>query len=509
MADPRVWFNGRIFTGHRFVERLIADGGRIVVAGPGGPSGPEVPTGAERIDLGGQLVVPAFVDAHLHVTESSLRPAGVDLRGCGSFGEIEERVRTRAAVLGQGAVWGGGWDQDRLAENRMPTRDDLNRWLPERPLLLTRICEHVAVVNSAALELLGVDGSTPEVPGGTIDRDAKGEPTGVFRERALRHLRRFPFPTLVARPDLGEAFLARAASFGIAALAALRASPAEVEWMQERLRRGSSLPSPRYQGYGGAGDPGEIEAWGRARRSAGSTVAGIKLFADGSFGARSAWLESPYSDAPGESGGPVLPPEAWEEMIRAADALGLRVAAHALGDRGLRRVIEALETVRPGRRPRLEHVGLVPAGLFGRLLGVSADVVVQPGFRTSDTWLPERLGPDRVRSAYPIASLRRRGLRLAGSSDAPVEPFDPLHGIRSAVAETGVGESIGPSEALELYTRGGAEVLEMDDLGHLEPGAAASLVVLPTRTIHGIAALDAGAVRRVWLDGRSVGPVQT
>ncbi|MCI4367827.1 MAG: amidohydrolase, partial [Thermoplasmata archaeon] len=463
-------------------------------------------TGAERVDLGGRLVVPAVLDAHLHVTESALRPAGVDLRGARNFPEIAERVRGRSGELGTGPVWGGGWDQDRLTERRMPSRKDLDAWLPDRPLMLSRVCEHVAVVNSVALELLGVDRTTEPIPGGTVDLDAGGEPTGILRERALRHLGKFPFPSLSDRPELGERFLARAASLGIAAFAGLRAGPQEVEWMRERLRGPGGEGGPRYRAFGGAGHPGEIEAWARVRRAGSPSVVGIKLFADGSFGARGAWLEAPYADVPEESGAPVQPPEDWDELIRTADALGLRVAAHALGDRGMRRVIEAFEAVRPIIRPRIEHGGLVPDALLPRLSRISADVVVQPGFRTSDTWLADRLGEARVRSAYRFASFRRRGIRLAGSSDAPVESLDPIDGIRSAVAVQGFGESLGPTEALELYTRGAAEVLEFPDLGHLEVGACASLVALPGRDLGGIPDLGPGAIRSVWLDGRPVPP---
>ncbi|HTT26717.1 MAG TPA: amidohydrolase, partial [Thermoplasmata archaeon] len=466
---------------------------------------PDVPTGADRVDLAGRLVVPAFLDAHLHVTESALRAAGVDVRRARSLQEIGEQVRDHALRVGRGAVWGGGWDQDRLAERRPPTREDLDRWLPDRPLLLTRSCEHVAVVNSAGLAALGVDARTPEVPGGRIDRGPTGEPTGVLRERALRLLARFPFPRLADRPELGERFLGRCAALGLAAVAGLRASREEVDWMVGRGEARSGEGSVRYRAFGSVGGPGDIEAWGAARSSGATEISGIKLFADGSFGARSAWLESPYADAPEESGGPVDPETEWEESFRIADGLGLRVAVHALGDRGVRRALEAMEAVRPSRRPRIEHAGLVPEGLWHRFARAEADVVVQPGFRTSDSWLPERLGTSRIRSVYPWASMRRRGIWLGASSDAPVESLDPLEGIRSAQAREAVGEPLGVMEALELYTRGSAGVLGFEDLGHLEVGAAASLVALAVKDPSGLGDLPGGSSRSVWLDGLPVG----
>src|SRR5579871_3345362 len=191
-----------MWTGRRFVERLVAEDGRIVVADDGGPGGPEVPTGAERIDLAGRLVVPAFLDAHLHPTETALAPAGVDARGAADLAELGERVRAAAGRSPEGALWGRGWDQERLADRRMPTRRDLDGWVGDRPLVLTRVCEHLAVANSAALAAMGITADTPDPEGGTIDREPDGSPSGLLRERALGLLARYPFPSLQDRPDL-------------------------------------------------------------------------------------------------------------------------------------------------------------------------------------------------------------------------------------------------------------------------------------------------------------------
>jgi predicted amidohydrolase YtcJ len=508
MAGALVLHQGRIFTGRRFVSRLVAENGRIVAADEGGASGPEVPTGAERVDLHGRLVVPGFVDAHLHPTETALRWAGVDLRDARSFSEVAERIRVRAALV-PGPVWGGGFEEARLAEGTVPTRTDLDRWLPDRPLLLTRNCEHVAVVNSAALSVLRVDRSTPEFQGDSVDRDRSGEPTGVFRERALRHLQAFPFPGLGEQPELGSRFFARAAQLGLVAIGGLRASPEEVDWAEAWTSRTDAPPTPRYVAFGAVGGPGDIEAWGRRRKRGAHSVVGIKLFADGSFGARSAWLETPYADTPGRSGGPSLAPAEWEGAVRSADAAGLRVAAHALGDRALRQVVETLEAVRPEAQARIEHAGLIPGALFTRLSRLAPQIVVQPGFRTSDAWLGQALGPERVRAAYPLASLCRRGLVVAGSSDAPVETLDPRDGIRSAIAPEAIGESLTSQEALAIYTSGAAAALGLGDLGHLEVGASASCVVWSAGAgLRGVE-LPVGGSREVWIAGQRVPDEET
>ncbi len=503
MPEARVLFGGRIWTGRRLVERLVTEGTRVVAAGEGGAGGPEVPTGADRVDLRGRLVVPAFVDAHLHVTEAALQPAGIDLRGTGSLAEVGERVAAAALARPSGALWGSGWDQERWSEGRMPDRRDLDRWVPDRPLALTRVCAHVAVVNSAALTAIGVDRGSIDPPGGRIVRDPSGHPTGLLRERALAYLDRFPFPRLSDRPDLGERFLERCAKLGIAAVAALRTTPAELDWWRGRPPgRGAS---PAYQAYGAVSDLASIDAWAERRRRGAGEVVGVKLFADGSFGGRGAWLEEPYEDAPGESGLPLWDPAGWDEAIRRADALGLRVAAHALGDRGIATVVAALERVAPRARPRLEHAGLVPAPLRERILRLPIDVVVQPSFRTSDApWLAERLGPRRLGDAYPIEALRSGGAVLAGSSDAPTEALDPMEGIRSATDGQGLGPPMGASEALALYTVGGAAVLGRTDLGHLEPGAEASLVAFAVPSLDALARPGGSLPREVWLRGSPV-----
>ncbi len=505
MAEARVFFGGRIWTGRRFVERLVTEGARVVGAGPGGAGGAEVPTGAERVDLGGRLVVPALVDAHLHVTETALQPAGVDLRGTRSLAEAGERVVAAARAQPSGALWGSGWDQERWEEGRMPDRRDLDRWVPDRPLVLTRICAHVTVTNSAALDAIGVGRATVEPAGGKIDRYADGEPTGLLRERAIALLDRFPYPRLSDRPDLGERFLRRCAGLGIGAVAALRAAPEELEWW--RARPPGAGVAPAYQAYGAVSDLASIDAWAERRRRGMREVVGVKLFADGSFGGRGAWLEAPYDDAPGESGLPLWDPAAWDDPVRCADAHGLRVAAHALGDRAIATVLASLERVAPRERARLEHAGLVPAPLRERLRRLPIDLVVQPGFRTSDApWLVQRLGHRRIADAYPFEALRSSGAVLAGSSDAPTEALDPFEGIRSATRADGLGTAMGAAEALGLYTSAGAAVLGRRDLGHLEPGAEASLVAVAVPTLDALSEVGGAREREVWLRGAPVGP---
>lgn len=498
MSGATAFRHGRIWTGRRFVEALAVEDGRVVAAGTDAEVGRQRPQGAATVELAGRLVLPGFLDAHLHVTLMALRRDGVDLRGCRTLDEVGDRIRAWAVTHPTGPIWGGGLDDESLVERRLPSRAELDRWAADRPLTLARICEHTALLNSAGLDVVGLTTATPDPSGGTFGREPSGELTGRLSERALAVLERFPFPSLEERPELGTAVLQEAAGAGLVAVASLRAGPRELRWARQH---GRGPGRPRYLAFGRVDSVEEIAAWGRWRRAGDAALAGVKLMADGSFGARTAWLERPYDDSPATAGGPVFAEAAWDDALRAADAEGLRVAAHALGDRAVRTVLTALERVRPSHRPRVEHAGLVPPELLGRLRAVGADVVVQPGFRRSDPWLGARVGPARLRWAYPLADLRRSGLSLAGSSDAPIEPLDPLDGIRCAAADGFVGQALGPAEALELYGAGAARVLDLPELGHLEPGASASLVLLEARGLGDLVAPRPPPIRGTWIDG--------
>jgi predicted amidohydrolase YtcJ len=498
VTDTVAWIEGRIWTGRRFVEAIAAEDGRIIAAGPSAEVRRALPTGAELRPLAGRLVLPGLIDAHLHFTGIARRRAGVELVGARSFAEVAERIMVWSDRHPTGGVWGGGLDDERLTERRLPTRSELDRWMPDRPMVLSRVCEHAAVLNSAGLAAVEIARGSKDPPGGTVERDPNGEPTGVLREAALAQLEGFPWPSLEDAPELGEAAFEEIARVGLSAVASLRAEPQEVAWATERLRE---RPGPRYFAYGRVDVPEEIPSWGWARRRDPDHLLGVKLMADGSLGARTAWLGAPYHDAPDRSGGPVFAPDRWAEAFRLADADGLRVAAHAIGDEALRTVVRAVQETRPTHRPRIEHASLVPEGLRRPLRESGVDLVVQPGFRRSDPWTGDRVGPDRSATVYPLAELLAAGIRMAGSSDGPIEPIDPFDGLRCAVATGLPGSPLTAVGALALYTTGGASVLERPELGHLEPGAAASLLVLEARELESIVAPQAPGILESWIDG--------
>ncbi|RLG46502.1 MAG: hypothetical protein DRO06_04320, partial [Thermoproteota archaeon] len=229
---------------------------------------------------------------------------------------------------------------------------------------------------------------------------------------------------------------------------------------------------------------------------------GVKLMADGSLGARTAALREPYSDDPGNSGRMILSERAIRLVCRLAELAGLQAAVHAIGDGALEAVLRAFSGLRRPRAHRVEHASVAPPDLIEEAARLGCWVVVQPRFVVSDFWVGERLG-ERARWAYPFRSMLEAGVRLAASSDCPVEPLDPLSGIRAAVDRPGP-EAISEGEAVSLYTSSAAAVTGEADRGVLRPGAAADLTVLSSLPA-GRARVEATIVAsRVAFDGAGI-----
>jgi predicted amidohydrolase YtcJ len=502
MAGSVLWQNGRIFTGRRYVEAVVAENGRTVAAGTLRAVRRLRATGTERIDLHGRLVVPGLVDAHLHLSETARAMLGVDLRGTDSIGEVGRRVRRWARLHPDGPVVGGGWEEARFAERRYPTSRELAQWVGDRPVALFRVCHHAAIVSPGVLDSIGVRSDSDDPPGGRIGREKDGSPNGALFDRALVPLRNWVDRTFSTRPGAIADVLGRAAGFGLTTVGAVSAAPGEVETTVALARRGST--PTRVVFYLRAEHRKRFAALRRSSRTSSTDVVGVKVLADGAFGPRTAWLERPYHDRPGERGFPLQTSAELRTVMAESDAAGAALAIHAIGDRAIGAALDAIESVRPARTPRIEHASLTPPALLGRLRKIRPLLVVQPGFVRSDSWIVERLGRTRARWTYPFASLLRDGHAPAGSSDSPVELLDPWLGIAAASevrTGTGAPERIGVESALRLYTSHGGAALGHPAVGSLEPGAVADLVVSRATTLRTAVGLGSGHIDRVYRDG--------
>jgi len=483
------------------------------------------------VNLHGYTVIPGLIDAHMHLEWYALGLQNIDV-DVPTLEQALERVAERAQVMPKGNwLLGRGWNQNAWPGGAFPTAADLDRVAPEHPVFLTAKSGHAAWVNSLALRLAGISASTPELAGGSIVRDRQGQPTGILLEDAMEWVRRHipdPTPEHVAaamRAALPNVW--RAGLTGIHDFDGPRAFSA-YQLLKERgelgLRVVKNIPVaylPQAIDLGlrtGFGDD-----WLR--------IGGIKIFADGALGPRTAAMLAPYEGEPDNRGIVVTDKEEMLEKVRLASASGLACAIHAIGDRANRDVLDVYEAVRhleeqrgedttpslplphPGRgnspplpsvgegwgggpsprrplRHRIEHVQLLHPDDYGRLGQLGLIASMQPIHATSDMRMAERYWGERCVGAYAWRTQLQAGAVLAFGSDCPVEPLAPLLGIHAAVTRRRADGAPGPEgwypqqrlaveEAVRGFTWGAAYAGYMEDrLGTLAPGKLADLVVL-------------------------------
>lgn len=494
---------------------LVLDGGTIAaVLTQGDP----LPSDAETVRYRGATIVPGLRDAHLHPVGYAAALQRPSLKAAADFAEIGAILREAAATQAPGtAITALRLDDESLAEGRLPDRTMLDEAVHDRPVLLIRYCGHVAVANTAALALAGIGPDTPDPPGGTIDRDDQGRPTGVLRETA------FDPVTAVLRPlappltaeDVATGLVALA-STGLTSVGAMAATDtglwggaaSELEVLLEAaatspIALGIFVIAPTPEALLRAAD--RIDATGGRAR-----FLGVKMFSDGSFGGHTAAMHEPFSDKPGERGTDRLDRSWAEAMARTALERGGRVAIHAIGDRANGGVLDLMEhLIRTGTDParlRVEHASVLTRpdiDRFGRL-GVTASV--QPAFISSEvTWLEKRMGSERLPLVYPFRSLLDAGVPMAGGSDSPVEPPHSLPGMAAARDRHGIvpEEGLTAGEALDLFTTGAARSLGEE--AALTIGSPATFTVLdvdPTRCTPD--ELRQARVIDTWVDGAPV-----
>lgn len=458
-------------------------------------------TRTQVYDLAGSTIVPGLWDAHGHLLSLGQAEREVDLVGTRSYAEVVERVAARAKTTPRGEwILGRGWDQNDWADEAMPDHAALSAATPEHPVLLSRIDGHAALANARALALAKVTRDTQAPAGGEVLKRADGEPTGVLVDAAISLI---PEPSPSAA-EVEEALLAGAracARLGLVGVHDAGVSPATLAAL-ERLQAAGTLPLRVYAMH--ADGPG-LE--GQLRRGPWSTDDGrlharaVKLFMDGALGSRGAWLLAPYADRPESRGLPQSTPEQLLARIRQVAKAGLQPCTHAIGDAGVRAVLDACEAVDRETggalrrlRPRVEHAQVIsPADLprFGTL-GVLASM--QPTHCTSDMpWAEARLGAERIRGAYAWAALRKAGAGpLPLGSDFPVEGANPLWGIHAAVTRLAAdgtsphgpggwypGERLTREEALRGFTEWACYGAGLErEGGTIELGKWADLTVL-------------------------------
>jgi len=440
------------------------------------------------VSLNGKTVVPGFIDTHVHMRGFGRYLTKIDLRNVSSIRKMQQLLQERVQKTHE-RYWilGRGWDQERLREKRYPTRWDLDEAASNNPVILTRVCGHICVVNSKALELANITKDTAAPSGGQIDRDPEtGEPTGILRENALDLvLNVVPEPNEEELTEMCALACHKAVEAGLTSVHWFVRSSAEIRVLQE-LRKEDKLPIRIYlvvpvEFLERLASAGLATGFGDSMMKIGS----IKILADGSLGARTAALKQPYNDEPSTRGMMLYNRRSLNTLVLKAHKARFQLAIHAIGDRAVDMALKALETAvnespRENHRHRLEHVSVVTETFIHQMRKLGVIASVQPHFAVSDFWVEKRLGKARARWTYPFRTFIKEGLVVTGGSDCPVEPISPLLGIFAAVnREAFPQERITLDEALRIYTISAAFAsFEEKVKGSIEAGKLADLVVL-------------------------------
>lgn len=444
---------------------LEITGDRITWVGTADDAAQREP-GAVVVDLAGAVVTPAFVDAHVHATAAGLVLSGLDLTGCPSPADLLDAV----ASCPDPVVWGHGW-QEVDWDAPPPTRAELDRAARGRPVYLTRVDMHSALVSSALLDRAPAAVGSP------------GWSDGPLTTEAHHHVRRAALAGLDTdtRRRAQQAFLDDAARRGVAVVHECAGPDISGRDDVALLR---TLPGPEVVAYWGEAVRTPEEARDLVRATGAHGLAG-DVFVDGSLGSRTAALRSPYTDAPGCTGTRFLDACAISDHVTACTAAGIQAGFHVIGDAAADMLLTGLRTAhrrspRWGVTHRVEHLGMVDDDQARTLAELGVVACVQPLFDAywggPDGMYAARLGPHRAARVNPFARLRAAGVPLAFGSDCPVTPVNPWAALRAAVHHRTPGSGLRPQDAFAAHTVGGHRAAGDADprAGRLLPGAPAS-----------------------------------
>jgi predicted amidohydrolase YtcJ len=515
-APDAIYYRGHILTGVGlgqgrldFVSAIAMRDGIITATGTDASllktKGPKT----QLVDLGGSFAMPGINDAHTHLGAAGRIRLSVDLTGSKSLEEMLDRVE-RAAKAAPAGKWlqGGGWDHTLWPKKILPTRQELDRVTHGHPAIFERVDGHIAIANTAALEAAGITRATPDPQGGKFDHDATGELTGIVREDPAMEM----VFKVIPPPTPAERKRALSLAFADASIHGVTSVQDYSEWddflVMEQLEREDHLPV-RVSEWLTFADPIETLKEHRAHHPADDRMLHtgmLKGFMDGSLGSRTAALNAPYSDDPGNSGIPRYDQAKLDAMTKERAAEHFQMGFHAIGDRAVEMALNAFGT--PKRdpscvvptvtipqpiitcdpRPRIEHSQVLDAPDFARYRDLGVIASMQPNHLLTDmAWAEQRLGHERARYSYAWKSFLDHGVPLAFGTDYPVEPITPFRGIYAAVTrenEAGTQsyfpeEKLTIAQALYAYTQGSAYAEFSENYkGTLGSGMVADFVVL-------------------------------
>jgi predicted amidohydrolase YtcJ len=496
-----IYRNGRIYTNDPaspWAEAMLVRGEEILAVGDDDEVSALADAGAKTVDLEKHFVMPGFNDAHVHIAGAGEDWIAVRLNGVKSVAELQKRLAEGAAQHKEGEwIRGSGWDHTFWPDKKFPNRQQLDEVSPKNPVILTHISGHVAVANSLALQLAGINKTTPNPAGGEIERDAAGEATGMLKEGAAMGLvdSKIPPPSMEQRRRGIELALADVAQHGVTSV---QDNSAWEDFLTYRAIKNDGKLSVRITEWLPFAAPlGKLE---QMRRDGGTTdpwlrTGALKMVTDGALGSRTAAMLAPYSDDPSTSGIMTIEPEKLRALAIERDKAGFQLNFHAIGDRANHIALDVFEAAAKAngprdRRDRIEHAQVVAASDFPRFARLQVIASMQPSHQTSDMrWAEQRVGPERIKGAYAWATMEKFGIRLAFGTDYDVEPITPFRGLYACVTrELPTGgpqggwqpqEKISLDDCIRAYTGGSAygEFME-GKKGELKAGEFADFIVL-------------------------------
>jgi predicted amidohydrolase YtcJ len=515
-----VLINGRVLTvdaTNSVAQAVAIAGGRIAAVGSADQIRARVGPRTEVVDLRGRAVTPGLIDTHVHFSEES-QLFSVDLTDASitKLDDVLQRVAARVATAKPGEwVSGSGWDEGKLSERRYVTAADLDKVAPNNPVWLEHTTGHYGVANSYALRMAEVRPETKDPPAGTIDRDAQGRPTGVLKESAAALVTRLVPPYTREQQKQGIARLIQ--DFNKEGMTGAKdpgINAQKWELYQELLREGTltvrmfALWQGSRNGQNADQVMARVLALPRPPASLGDGVlfsGGVKMFMDGSGGARTAWMHDEwhknFSDVDaGNRGYPAIDPDAYRRIVIDLHNAGIHVSTHAIGDRAIDWVVDTYDLALKGKPTKGLRHGIIHDNTpTDHAIDVTARLqrdfdAAYPESQAEFMWwigdnYAGNLGPSRVGRLKPFQTYARKGIKWAGGSDYPVTPFPARYGLWSSVARTtlhgafgaapfGAKEAVDIRDALRSYTAWAAHQLFLDDrIGTIEAGKDADLAV--------------------------------
>ena len=498
-----VFYNGSVVTmdeNQTVASAVVVDGNRITFVGSDQQALSHASTESVTIDLAGRSLIPGFIDSHLHTAVLGANTVAIDCRspGISSIEEIKKRIAEVAKDTPKGQwIRGWGYDHSKLLEKRHPNRWDLDEAAPDHPVMLTRVCAHISTHNSKSLAIAGIHDLEEDPVGGVLDRE-NGVVNGVMRENA--HMRMMKVSQL-SREELIHAIELASDRLIAEGITSVHDSggygPAQMSAIQDAVGMGKLKVRLYAMIFSFVDNLSFVESYLRVGLHTGYgddrfRLGPIKLMIDGSSSGPTAATIEPYVSNPSFSGILSMSQGQVDDIIRKAHIAGWQVTSHAVGDRAVTMIIDAIEKAqkdhpREDARHRIEHCAMVNDEILSRIRTLGIIPISNPIFlyEFGDGYLVN-YGESRAYRMFANQSFLDHGIKAAGSSDCPITFSNPILNMHLAVnRETQSGNVINPNErisvldALRMFTINGAYAsFEEKEKGSIEVGKLADLVVL-------------------------------